>query len=111
MNDHMLSLPSKGILFLGGHQNMIKKLRLRFPHWRYASDDQFKTNAVINQEIVFYWTKHSSHKLMRYIYSKLPNDSKIYFVSTTNLVLLEKEMIAAYQSHLFEKQRVARMGA
>ena len=30
----------KGILFLGGHPNMTKKLRQQFPKWTFVSDDQ-----------------------------------------------------------------------
>lgn len=31
MSNEMRSLPEKGVLFLGGHQNMTKKLRKHFP--------------------------------------------------------------------------------
>ena len=54
-------LPQKGVLFLGGHQNMTKKLRQQFPKWTYITDDQFNRKASLNQTVVFYWTGHSSH--------------------------------------------------
>lgn len=98
MSKEKTSLPEKGVLFLGGHQNMTKKLRKRFPKWSFVTDDQFKRVPVINQTMVFYWTGHSSHKLMRNIYSKLPVDACILYVSATNLQLLIAEMESAYQT-------------
>ena len=98
MSNEMRSLPEKGVLFLGGHQNMTKKLRKRFPKWSFVTDDQFKRVPVINQTMVFYWTGHSSHKLMRNIYSKLPDDACILYVTATNLPLLIAEMESAYKA-------------
>lgn len=92
-----MELPQKGVLFLGGHQNMTKKLRQQFPKWTYVTDDHLKRCSSINQTIVFYWTKHSSHKMMQYVYSKLPNDASVIYVTATNLPLLIAEMQRTYQ--------------
>ena len=92
-----MELPQKGVLFLGGHQNMTKKLRQQFPKWTYVTDDQLKRCSNINQTVVFYWTKHSSHKMMRYVYSKLPDNASIIYVTATNLPLLIAEMQHTYQ--------------
>ena len=91
------ALPEKGVLFLGGHPNMTKKPRRKFPKWSFITDDQLKRFPVINETVVFYWTGHSSHKLMRNIYSKLPDNTTILYVSATNLPLLISEMKDAYQ--------------
>lgn len=93
-----IELPKKGVLFLGGHQNMTKKLRQQFPKWTYVTDDQLKRCSSISQTIVFYWTKHSSHKMMRYVYSKLPEDASILYVTATNLPLLINEMQKTYEA-------------
>lgn len=90
-------LPQKGVLFLGGHPNMTKKLRQQFPKWTFVSDDQLKRCGSISQTLVFYWTGHSSHKMMRYIYSKLPKDASVLYVTATNLSLLIQEMQSTYQ--------------
>lgn len=92
-----MELPQKGVLFLGGHQNMTKKLRQQFPKWTYVTDDQLKRCSSINQTVVFCWTKHSSHKMMRYVYSKLPDNASIMYVTATNLSLLIAEMQHTYQ--------------
>lgn len=90
-------LPQKGVLFLGGHQNMTKKLRQQFPKWTYVTDDQIRRCSSINQTVVFYWTKHSSHKMMQYVYSKLPEDASIIYVTATNLSLLIEQMQTTYR--------------
>ena len=54
-----MELPQEVVLFMGGHQNMTKKLRQQFPKWTYVTDDQLKRSGKIKQAIVFYWTKHS----------------------------------------------------
>lgn len=89
-------LPQKGVLFLGGHQNMTKKLRQQFPKWTYISDDQFNRHTSINPKVVFYWTGHSSHKMMRFVYSRLPENANIIYVTATNLPLLITEMQRTY---------------
>ena len=92
-----IELPQKGVLFLGGHQNMTKKLRQQFPKWTYVTDDQIKRHSSMNYTVVFYWTKHSSHKMMEYVYSKLPDNAKILYVTSTNVPLLISEMRNTYQ--------------
>lgn len=94
------TLPEKGVLFLGGHPNMTKKLRRKFPKWSFITDDQFKRFPVINETIVFYWTGHSSHKLMRNIYSKLSEKTTILYVSATNLSLLISDMERMFEENI-----------
>lgn len=93
----LTTLPEKGILFLGGHQNMVKKLRQLFPKWTYVPDDKLRRYPNINHKIVFYWTKHSSHSKMEHVYSKLPNDAVILYVTATNISMLINEMQHRYQ--------------
>lgn len=91
-------LPEKGILFMGGHQNMVKKLRQQFPKWTYVPDDKMRRYPNINHKIVFYWTKHSSHSMMERVYNKLPDDAVILYVTATNIPMLIKEMQHRYQT-------------
>lgn len=84
-------LPEKGIMFLGGHINMTKKLKQKYPKWAYVSDENIRKNCC-NVKIIFYWTAHGSHKLMRKVYSKIPSDTQIIYVSSTNIDYLEREM-------------------
>lgn len=100
--DTSMALPQKGVLFLGGHQNMTKKLRQKFPKWQFITDDtQLNRYPTINRSIVFYWSGHSSHKMMRNVYRKLPADAQIIFVTATNIPLLITEMHHRYLQSCF----------
>lgn len=50
---------------------MTKKLRRCFPEWVYITDDKLKRHPYVSQTIVFFWTGHSSHKMMRYMIGSL----------------------------------------
>ena len=91
-------LPQKDVLFLGGHQNMTKKLRQVFPGWTYITDDQLRRCTCINQSLVFYWTNHSSHKLMRYVYSKLPDGVSVN--TATDYIIVHPDGKPIYPEYL-----------
>ena len=93
-------LPNKGVLFLGGHQNLINKLRQKYPKWVFMTDDDVKRTKSIKQETVFYFTKYGSHALMRYVYSMLPKDVRIHYVTATNIPMLIREMEDLYMGDM-----------
>jgi len=98
-NRQVLSqIPSKGVMFLGGHPNLIKKLQRIYPKWDFISDEQIRRKAAFKQGVIFYWTGHSSHQLMEYVYSRASNDAKVLYVTATNLSLLLNEMNTAYSA-------------
>lgn len=76
---------------------MLKKLRQQYPQWTYLSPEHLESKSKLHQPVVFFWTKHSSHKLMQYVYSRLDNSPSIYFVTATNINLLTREMESHYQ--------------
>lgn len=94
----VMGIPHSGIMFLGGHPNMIKKLQRIYPDWDYISDEQMRRKSSFKQHIIFYWTGHSSHLLMEYIYSRISDDAQILYVTATNLPLLLSEMSCAYEA-------------
>lgn len=92
-------LPEKGVLFLGGHQNMVKKLKQRFPKWIYISEDKMRHYPNnTKHRIVFYWTNHTSHSITERICKKLSEDTVILYVTATNIPLLITEMQNNYQT-------------
>lgn len=93
-------LPNKGVIFLGGHPNMVKKLKQLYPKWKYINDDDLKRHrsTIHNNNVVFYWTKHGSHTIMQYAFKKLPKDAEILYVTSTSIPLLVKEMSDVYGS-------------
>ena len=100
-------IPKKGVIFLGGHHNMIKKLQQRYPKWCYITDDCFKNRVSTEQRIVFFWTAHCSHKMMQFVYSKLNRNAIVHYVKATNIDMLESEMIEALQNNSNTKFAIA----
>jgi hypothetical protein len=94
-------LPDNNVLFLGGHQNMTKKLRQIFPNWTYLSDDLFKEIGQI--DTIFFWTKHSSHSMMEFVACRKSNNAKICYVTATNIKRLIREMEDQYLSQIAAK--------
>lgn len=99
IEDFMAILPQDGILFLGGHQNMTKKLRQIFPNWSYISDDLFKKWDTIKVKAIFYWYGHSSHKMTQYINSRKNGDIPYLYVTATNMDRLIEEMAQKYSKY------------
>lgn len=95
-------LPEGNVLFLGGHQNMTKKLRQIFPNWTYLSDDLFKEIGQI--DTIFFWTKHSSHSMMEFVACRKSNDAKICYVTATNIKRLIKEMEDQYLAQVATRE-------
>lgn len=92
-----LSLPTDNVLFLGGHTNMTKKLKQIFPNWKFISDDAFKSKSL-KSDVVFFWTGHSSHKMTKYVFSRLPENVNVIYLTATNLSLLMQEMQEKYSN-------------
>ena len=99
-------LPESGVLFLGGHTNMVKKLRQIHPGWSYLGDEnipQLMTDRRV--EVCVVWTKHLSHKVTRARNRNIKGHFPIVYVTSTNLELLEKEMRRGYGTFLRNANR------
>ena len=92
-------LPDKGVLFLGGHVNLVKKLRPLHPNWRYQSDNQFNT-ANTSIKLVFMWNNHMSHSLEEKVFSVISKDIPVLYLTATNLNRLEHEMKLRYNDYI-----------
>lgn len=91
-------IPKKGVMFLGGHPNLVKKLQQVYPKWDFISDKQLRHKASFKQDIIFYWTGHGSHQLMECIFTRASDKAKVMYVTATNLSLLLNEMNSAYSA-------------
>ncbi len=97
----MEPLPEKGVLFLGGHSNLIGKLRAVHPGWTYINTtDYAKKEVGQNIWLVFVWPNYLSHALMWRVYASLPEDVPTIFLTASNLQRLEREMREGYQKSL-----------
>ena len=97
-------LPEENIIFAGGHQNLIKKLKFRYPEWLYINDhdpdalsfmqdttDQTKLKAVV------FWAEHMSHVIDNKVRKQLTNKVPVIYVRATNLDKLEAQIKAGLQ--------------
>lgn len=84
---------------------MVKKIKRQMhPDWFYFSDENVTRTVPPSTEIVFFWTKHSSHKLMQKVLSQLPPNVEVLYVTATNLEALEAEMKKEYWIVLEKKK-------
>ena len=97
-NSLEIQIPRKGVMFLGGHPNLVKKLQQVYPKWNFVSDEQLRRKSSFKQDIIFYWTGHGSHQLMEYVYSRTSGNAKVLYVTATNLARLQNEMNIAYSA-------------
>jgi len=91
-------IPKKGVMFLGGHPNLVKKLQQVYPKWDFISDEQLRRKASFKQDIIFYWTGHGSHTLMEYVFTRASDNAKVMYVTATNISLLMEQMSNAYSA-------------
>lgn len=90
-------LPENRILFAGGHDILVNKLKQIHPDWSYLDDDSNFNSAYCRKDVdcVFIWDKHLSHIVFRNLKSVLGH-VPFYYVKSTNLDMLEQEMRRQY---------------
>ena len=88
-----VELPRENIVFLGGHPNMLKKLREHHPKWIYIGTE---TEALHNIpkicDYIFVWSGHLSHGIWYHIDKQFEGRERFLFVQATNIQRLEEEM-------------------
>lgn len=99
-------LPKKRVLFLGGHANMVKKLRQIFTGWDFLTDDELGSWTGGDCEVIFFWTAHCSHLIQHYVDARKRKETPYLYVTATNIDRLITEMAQKYKSFL-SKQRTA----
>ncbi len=92
-------LPRKRVLFLGGHANMVKKLRQLFPDWDFLTDDELGSWTGSECEVIFFWSAHCSHLVWQYVNARKGKDTPYLYVTATNIDRLVSEMAGKYQDY------------
>lgn len=86
-------LPRDNVIFLGGHPNMLKKLKELYPEWTYIGKE---TEALHNLpkrcDCIFIWSGHISHGTWYHIDRAFEGREKYFFLQSTNIQRLEEEM-------------------
>lgn len=84
--------PYRNSLLLGGHPNLVKKIRQVFPKWQYIDANQVDTKPRPSTEYVFFCSLHCSHKTSNFVRRKLKGNEKWVYLTATNLEQLLVEM-------------------
>ena len=90
-------LPGSNIVFAGGHPNMTKKLRQKYPGWTFIEGDEPSFQVFLKQpRIVFFWDRHMSHKTYYRIRKFTDPSVPQAYLKSTNLDMLDAEMRKAW---------------
>ena len=102
-----IALPSKNVVFLGGHINLVNKVKAIHPDWKYINptDRPGRHLTMFKCELVFFWSNHISHSMDKSFFSK--NNIPCVYVTATNIDKLEREMKHGY-SEFKRKEAVNR---
>lgn len=99
-HEDLLPLPETGIVFLGGHQRVIAKLKELHPKWIFMTDTSPKVNCLLSStnsvHAVFVVTTYLSHGLYQHVEAAIGKDVPKFYVTSTNIELLEKDMQKQY---------------
>lgn len=92
-----IQLPETGVLFLGGHTNLVKKIRQKYPNWDYIGDKNI-SSAMSDRsvDVCFLWSKHLSHRATWTVNRNVKGAFPIVYLESTNLERLETEMKMGY---------------
>lgn len=92
----LLDLPEKGVIFIGGHPNMVKHLKNRFPDWRFIDGDDRNFKDLGAPSVIFIWFEHISHPTYHRIMTFAPDACPVRYCNATNQNRLIGEMKQAW---------------
>lgn len=96
-NLNKIKLPEEGVVFLGGWESIQNNIRKAHPQWTIIGVDGAERLRIgPSTKLAFFWYRYCSHKASQAVFSKLPADAEVVFVSSANMELLEQEMKAGY---------------
>lgn len=97
-NEIGYELPDSGVVFLGGHINLVNKLKERHPDWMFIHDDARSIgDKNCAAKVIFTWTNHLSHSLQKKLHSEVGYNVPVVYVAATNIKRLEQEMREGYR--------------
>lgn len=89
-------LPETDVVFMGGHINMVKKLKDAHPGWLFVDGTDRAFNPFAPPGLIFFWDKHMSHPAWQRAMRLLGPDTVRVYLKSTNMDLLELEMARGY---------------
>lgn len=102
-------LPEKGVIFAGGHPNLVWKIKEAHPEWSFIEGARKKTFSIPTAPfLVIYWAGHISHTAWWTIRSALPPGTPSIYVSDTNMDALEAAMRRGWAAAMPPDKNTAR---
>lgn len=86
-----IELPETGVVFVGGHPNMVKKIAYKHPKWTFIADN-ISAGLPPKAEVIFLWTNHLSHPLWYRINEFYHGRESFCYLTATNIDRLYEEM-------------------
>ena len=87
-------LPDKNVLFIGGHENEIAKLKLRHPEWTFLGAKERNSNKVKRDfDFVVAKVDHVSHNIIERALAFIPDDVPVIYSNVTNIDRMEHEIL------------------
>ena len=79
-------LPADGVLFIGGHENFISKLKQAYPGWTYLNPEERNSLKVKGDfKLVVAKTDHLSHNILERAYAYVSRDIPTVYTKSTNI--------------------------
>ncbi len=94
----IVPLPETGVVFFGGHVNMVKKIRDAHPGWLFVDGTDENFSAFSQPALMFYWDKHMSHPAWQRARRLTGPSTVAVYLKSTNVELLEQEMSRAWSA-------------
>lgn len=102
-----IALPDTNVLFLGGHENMVNKLREIYPKWTFISSFNSSTSLPTTVKVIFIWAAHLSHLVWYRVDRFYPDRSLMRYVQATNISKLVEEMQYEYYKLCAENKNMS----
>lgn len=77
-------LPATGIALVGGHPNLVKRLKGLFPGWNFIDAGRKGAVSVGTPDILCIRTEHLCHPVFRKAMAQRPSGCPVIYSSTTN---------------------------
>lgn len=94
--EELPELPAEGVVFVGGHINMVKKLVQTHPGWKFIDGGDKNFPPFSGCRCLFFWDKHLSHPTYHKAQAMRSSDTPVVYLKSTNPDQLEQEMRRGY---------------
>lgn len=93
--------PDSGVFFVGGHKNLVNKLRALHPDWRFVCEDDSSSLSALKTSngkvsLVVMYAKYISHSLYNEAAKSLPASVPLIHVDATNTQAIDAQIASIW---------------